>query len=102
MDPDRWEFANEWFLRGQVHLLKNIERKKQVNNGRGKYTVNSRGDDEDEEEMVMVMEIARLKQEQKALEEELVGMNKRLEATERRPDFFFPIVGFQRHFSFDP
>lgn len=83
VDPDRWEFANEWFLRGQVHLLKNIGRKRQVNS-RGKYTANSRGDDEDEEEMVM--EIARLKQEQKALQEELVGMNKRLEATERRPE----------------
>ncbi|KVI01264.1 heat stress transcription factor C-1-like [Cynara cardunculus var. scolymus] len=84
VDPDRWEFANEWFLRGQVHLLKNIERKRQVNSSRGKYTANSRGDDEGEEEMVM--EIARLKQEQKALEEELIGMNKRLEATERRPE----------------
>ncbi|TKY44643.1 Heat stress transcription factor C-1 [Spatholobus suberectus] len=33
----------------------------------------------------MVMEIARLKEEQKALEEELQGMNKRLETTEKRP-----------------
>lgn len=37
----------------------------------------------DEEEMVM--EIARLKHEQQALDEEMQGMNKRLEATERRP-----------------
>ncbi|KAL7592758.1 hypothetical protein Lser_V15G33002 [Lactuca serriola] len=85
VDPDRWEFASEWFLRGQVHLLKNIGRKRQVNSCRGKYSGNMRGDDEEEEEE-MVMEIARLKQEQKALEEELVGMNRRLEATERRPE----------------
>ncbi|KAL7589444.1 heat stress transcription factor C-1 [Lactuca sativa] len=75
VDPDKCEFANEWFLRGQVHLLKNIGRKKQSN---------SRGNVNDEEDG-MVVEIARLKEEQKVLEKEMVGMRKRLEATERRP-----------------
>ncbi|KAI3711612.1 hypothetical protein L1987_70151 [Smallanthus sonchifolius] len=76
VDPDRWEFASELFLKGQTHLLKNIGRKRQIPNP------NFVRIEEDE----MAVEIARLKQDQEALEQEIVGMNKRLEETERRPE----------------
>lgn len=90
MDPDRWEFANEWFLREQKQLLVNIARKKQSKSKQEELLM---------EEEVIVMEIARLREEQKALEKEVERMHKRLEATERRPH---QMISFLRKVAEDP
>ncbi|CAI9100320.1 OLC1v1037293C1 [Oldenlandia corymbosa var. corymbosa] len=95
VDPDKWAFANEWFLRGQIHLLKNIARRKHNNNNNNCSNYGGRsssssgykneeigGEDNDQG---IIMEIAALRQEQKDLEQVISRMNKRLEATERRP-----------------
>ncbi|KAG9455789.1 hypothetical protein H6P81_000297 [Aristolochia fimbriata] len=87
VDPDKWEFAHESFLRGQKHLLKNIVRRKTHNHRAASTTLVAKqeADQEDEMERAIMSELVRLKQEQRALEAEMEVINRRLQATERRP-----------------
>ncbi|KAI3992528.1 hypothetical protein MKX01_022619 [Papaver californicum] len=86
VDTDRWEFAHESFLRGQKHLLTNVVRKKQSsNNNKNSYTYPYKVQAEEEQE-VLLMEIGRLKREQKILNEEVEAIDKRLRTAERRPE----------------
>ncbi|XP_047339041.1 heat stress transcription factor C-1-like [Impatiens glandulifera] len=104
VDPDKWEFANEWFLRGQRHLLNNIVRRKQSKNNSSVSFLHSHShshrqdeDEEDEDENYeLIAEIGRLKEEQMGMEQELDRMRKRLEKTEKRPEqmmaFLYQVV----------
>ncbi|XP_073006706.1 heat stress transcription factor C-1b-like [Typha latifolia] len=101
VDPDRWEFAHESFLRGETRLLALISRRRNNNNNSNSsssssYHSNSSGNnylsvvkdivgEEEMAEEMLIQELRRLRQEQKALEEELQGMDRRLQATEMRP-----------------
>ncbi|KAJ4873632.1 Heat stress transcription factor C-1 [Raphanus sativus] len=88
VDPDRWEFANEHFLRGQKHLLKNIGRRKHARGMMYGQEVEDNGE--------VVKEIERLKDEQRELELEIEKMSQRIEATEKRPEqmmaFLYKVV----------
>ncbi|KAF3772103.1 Heat stress transcription factor C-1 [Nymphaea thermarum] len=99
VDSDRWEFANEYFLRGQRHLLKNIIRRRSFQNGSeisgrvnaimASSTVEmllaSQVERLKHERNSMVVDLAELRQSQMAMEEEVEEMNKRLQVTEKRP-----------------
>ncbi|XVF52013.1 hypothetical protein PTKIN_Ptkin04bG0231300 [Pterospermum kingtungense] len=104
VDPDRWEFANEGFLRGQKHLLRNISRRKPAHGLGHQQTQQSHGQSSSvgacvevgkfglEEEVerlkrdknVLMQELVRLRQQQQATDNQLQTMVQRLQGMEQR------------------
>ncbi|XP_020587759.1 heat stress transcription factor C-2a-like [Phalaenopsis equestris] len=74
VNPDHWEFAHPSFLRGQSQLLSRIARKRK-----------ERDVEIDEDDRALVMELRRLKEEQRAIEDKLERLSRRVMETERRP-----------------
>ncbi|EMS46878.1 Heat stress transcription factor A-4d [Triticum urartu] len=69
IDPERWEFANDDFIRGHMHLLKNIHRRKPVHSHSPQNQVN--GPLAESERREYEEEISRLKHENSVLVAEL-------------------------------
>lgn len=67
-DPEQWEFANEVFIRGQRHLLKNIQRRKPVHSHSGQGNTVPLTDSERED---FEKEIDKLRQEKVFLQSEV-------------------------------
>uniref|UniRef100_A0A5B7B647 Heat stress transcription factor n=1 Tax=Davidia involucrata TaxID=16924 RepID=A0A5B7B647_DAVIN len=70
VDPDQWEFANEEFVRGQRHLLKNIHRRKPIHS----HSAQNQGSSvplTDSERQEYEDEIQRLKHDKSSLQLEL-------------------------------
>ncbi|KAK4803566.1 hypothetical protein SAY86_003383 [Trapa natans] len=104
VDPDRWEFANEGFLRGQKHLLKSISRRKPAHGQSHQQSTQSHaqsssvgacvevgkfGLEEEVERLkrdknVLMQELVRLRQQQQATDEQLQTMVQRLHGMEQR------------------
>ncbi|XP_057854274.2 heat stress transcription factor A-2 [Cryptomeria japonica] len=87
VDPDRWEFAHESFLRGQKQLLAGIRRRRPNHQARNLGDGNNDGlegglqGDED----AIVVEIVQLKKEQESIDKDMEDLKRRLELTEQRP-----------------
>ncbi|KAI3682701.1 hypothetical protein L1987_82874 [Smallanthus sonchifolius] len=90
IDPDTWEFANETFVRGQRHVLKNIKRRRTPNaqalcpvNENGKSNLDEVGHLKNEKQ-VLLMELVKLKQQQQTTRAQLQAMELRLQGTEQK------------------
>ncbi|KAK2982611.1 hypothetical protein RJ640_024671 [Escallonia rubra] len=71
IDPDQWEFANEEFIRGHSHLLKNIHRRKPIHSHSAQQQGNSSVPLSDSERQDFEEEIERLKSDTSLLQLEL-------------------------------
>ncbi|KAG6489608.1 heat stress transcription factor A-2b-like [Zingiber officinale] len=95
VDPDRWEFANEGFLRGQKHLLKSIKRRRSAAHlplqqqqplgsflEVGEFGLEGEIDRLKRDKQLLLMELVKLRQEQQNTRSSLRAMEEKLHQTE--------------------
>ncbi|KAG1347710.1 heat stress transcription factor A-2b [Cocos nucifera] len=96
VDPDRWEFANEGFLRGQKHLLKTIKRRKPPSHPPsqqqtlgsylevGQFGLEGEINRLKRDKQLLMTELVKLRQEQQNTKEHLKAMEERIQGTEQK------------------
>ncbi|KAJ6312921.1 hypothetical protein OIU77_014443 [Salix suchowensis] len=90
VDPDRWEFANEGFLRGQKHLLKTIRRRRAPQQALeacvevGTLRLDEEVDRLSRDKQVLMVELVKLKQQQQTSKACLQLMEQRIKRNENK------------------
>ncbi|KAF8050332.1 hypothetical protein N665_1994s0002 [Sinapis alba] len=83
IEAERWEFANEWFLLGQKHLLKSIKR-------RASSFASSSSSIQDpcielrKEKQLLLMELVSLREQQQTTKNYIEAMEQRIEGAEKK------------------
>lgn len=105
MDPDKWEFANEGFLRGQRHLLKMIRRRKSSHQPQplqrslehcvevGRFGLDGEMDGLKRDKQVLMMELVKLRHQQQNTKNHLQSMESRLRKTEQKQQQMMKFLG---------
>uniref|UniRef100_J3LSR3 HSF-type DNA-binding domain-containing protein n=1 Tax=Oryza brachyantha TaxID=4533 RepID=J3LSR3_ORYBR len=99
VDPDRWEFANEGFLRGKKELLKTIKRRRPTPTSPpssssqqpaaaclevGQFGRDGEVDRLQRDKGVLIAEVVKLRQEQQTTRAQMQAMEERISAAEQR------------------
>ncbi|XP_071935231.1 heat stress transcription factor A-4c-like isoform X1 [Coffea arabica] len=96
IDPEQWEFANDDFVRGQPHLLKNIYRRKPVHSHSGQGAVESQLSESERrrykddierlksDKEALLFELQRYKQEEQRFELQVLGTTESVQLMEQK------------------